>query len=216
MPDMYPPIDKIWLYHITHIKNLSSILEYDHLLAHNLIQAKSYTNIAHQNIQDRRHTKTIPCSKGGVLHDYVPFYFCRRSPMLYAIHKGQVSGYTGTQHDIIYLVAKATDLFESPLSWVFTSGHAVMEFSDFYTEIKDLNQIDWNLIEAEYWHDTDEDNDRKRRRQAEFLVHHKLPWSYIRGIAVYGEQQKQRVEAIINSRNNTHKPRAFIRQKWYY
>ncbi len=207
--------DKVWLYHITHLNNLPSILAQNHLLAHNLVQ-HAYTNIAHQNIQTRRHTKQIPCCEGGVLHDYVPFYFCRRSPMLYAIHKGQVVGYTGTQQDIIYLLANVADLYQTDLPWTFTDGHAAMDLSDFYTEIKDLNQIDWDLMNAEYWHDTDEDNDRKRRRQAEFLVHQKFPWSYIRAIAVYSEQQKQQVETILNSSLNTHKPRAVIRENWYY
>lgn len=145
--DMTPPLEKIWLYHITHIDNLAAILVQHHWLAHNLIQP-TYTNIAHQNIQTRRHTKHITCNTGGVLHDYVPFYFCRRSPMLYAIHKGTVAGYTGTQQDVIYLVANLADLQSSRLTWVFTDGHAAMGLSDFYTDIKDLNQIDWNLMEC--------------------------------------------------------------------
>lgn len=136
--------------------------------------------------------------------------------MLYAIHKGTVVGYTGTQQDVIYLVANLADLQSSRLTWVFTDGHAAMGLSDFYTDIKDLNQIDWNLMEADYWYDTVEDSDRKRRRQAEFLVHQRLPWSYIRGIAVYSEQQKQQVETIMNNNSNTHRPNAIIRKNWYY
>jgi hypothetical protein len=71
-------------------------------------------------------------------------------------------------------------------------------------------------MEADYWYDTVEDSDRKRRRQAEFLVHQRLPWSYIRGIAVYSEQQKQQVETIMNNNSNTHRPNAIIRKNWYY
>lgn len=35
-----------------------------------------------------------------------------------------------------------------------------------------------------YWNDTPEDGDRKRRRQAEFLVYTSLPWRLIEEIGV--------------------------------
>lgn len=56
-------------------------------------QRIGYTNIAHQNIQDRRAYRQVPFDPGGVLHDYVPFYFAPRSPMLYTISRGNVVGY---------------------------------------------------------------------------------------------------------------------------
>ena len=40
--------------------------------------------------------------------------------------------------------------------------------------------IDWELMESKYWHDTDEDNSRKRRREAEFLIHKFCPWTLVK------------------------------------
>ncbi len=81
---------EILLYHITDFNNLESILEEGKLLASNVVKEKGfeYENIAHNNIQSRRLMKAVPLPPHGDLHDYVPFYFAPRSPMLYAIHKG--------------------------------------------------------------------------------------------------------------------------------
>jgi ssDNA thymidine ADP-ribosyltransferase, DarT len=95
------------IYHITHIDNLESILSEGGLLAYNVMleTQTNYTNIAYENIQDRRATIRVPCGGCGVLHDYVPFYFAPRSPMLYTINRGNVKSYTQGQSTVIHLVS---------------------------------------------------------------------------------------------------------------
>jgi hypothetical protein len=44
-------------------------------------------------------------------------------------------------------------------------------------------------MKARYWNDTDRDGDRKRRRQAEFLVRDFCPWQFIKLIGVCDEQR---------------------------
>lgn len=205
----------IWLYHITHINNLPNILVQGGLLANNVLQSQ-YTNIAHEGIQARRHTTQVSCGPGGVLHDYVPLYFCKRSPMLYAIKNNLVARYSGGQSDIVYLVVRFENVEKSDLSWVFTDGHATMALSDFYSTTEELINIDWELMKAPYWHDTDEEPDRKRRRQAEFLVHERLPWSVVSGVGVYDEAHKQQVESIFNELAVQHRPNVKALPKWYY
>lgn len=156
------------IYHITHIDNLESILSEGGLLAYNVMleTQTNYTNIAYENIQDRRATIRVPCGGGGVLHDYVPFYFAPRSPMLYTINRGNVKSYTQGQSTVIHLVSYVENIEVAGLSFVFTDGHAVMAFTDFFDDLNYLSAIDWDVMESRYWNDTNEDNDRKRRRQA--------------------------------------------------
>lgn len=73
------------IYHITHIDNLTSILNLGGLMANSRLRRQriNYLDIAHERIQDRRARTSVPCGAGGVLHDYVPFYFAPRSPMLF-------------------------------------------------------------------------------------------------------------------------------------
>ena len=97
------------IYHITHKDNLSGIVSRGGIFAQSQMEHESveYVDIAHRRIQDRRSETPVPCGPGGCLHDYVPFYFAPKSPMLYAIKMGNVEGCSASQTNIIYLVSSA-------------------------------------------------------------------------------------------------------------
>lgn len=204
------------IYHITHMQNLAGIIARGGLIAQSgqASQGVSYCNIAHSTIQDRRSRTPVPCGPGGNLHDYVTFYFAPRSPMLYAIYRGNVDGCTAGQNDIVYLVSSAQRVHRSGSRYVFTDGHGIMALSDFYVDLKDLVQVDWRIMQDTYWADTNDDPDRKRRRQAEFLVHRNFDWNLVEEIAVLSQLEKNRVGSILNAA--VHKPPILIRPDWYY
>lgn len=174
------------IYHITHINNLPSILNSGGLIANSRLRQQqiNYLDIAHGHIQDRRAKKPVPCSKRGFLHDYVPLYFAPRSPMLYAIYKGNVEGYAEGQNPAIHLVTEAEAIAANNLAFAFTDGHAVMAYADFYDDLQRLDVIDWTLMKSKYWSNTLEDPDRRFRRQAEFLVHQFCPLYLITEVGV--------------------------------
>ncbi|MUG92048.1 DUF4433 domain-containing protein [Scytonema sp. UIC 10036] len=194
------------IYHITHVDNLPSIIKSDGLIANSRLrqQQTKYLDIAHGNIQDRRARKRVPCGVGGYLHDYVPFYFAPRSPMLYAIHKNNVDIYKGGQQPILHLVSNVETVDAAGLSFVGTDGHAVMEYTDFFDKLEELRVVDWEIMKATYWHDTPEDGDRKRRRQAEFLIHQFFPWTLIQTIGVINNKIETQVREILQ--NSSHQP----------
>ncbi|MBW1802208.1 MAG: DUF4433 domain-containing protein [Deltaproteobacteria bacterium] len=204
------------IYHITHKDNLEGIIARGGLVAQSEMAKDpiSYCNIAHITIQDRRAYTPVPCGPGGNLHDYVPFYFAPRSPMLYAIHRGNVENCTAGQTDIIYLVSSAESVAASGLEFTFTDGHGIMTLSDFYDDFEDLDAIDWDVMKAKYWRDTDDDPDRKRRRQAEFLVYKEFPWDMVEMIAVMNSDIKINVGGILS--NAPQKPPIHVKPEWYY
>jgi hypothetical protein len=204
------------IYHITHKDNLEGIIARNGLFAQSVMAKDpvSYCNIAHSTIQDRRAQTPVPCGPGGDLHDYVPFYFAPRSPMLYAIYCGNVENCTAGQADIVYLVSSAETVAASELEFVFTDGHGTMALSDFYDDLESLGEIDWDVMKAVYWADTDDDPDRKRRRQAEFLVYRKFPWDRIEMIAVMNIKIKNQVEGIIPNGAKKHPIR--VKSDWYF
>lgn len=132
--------------------------------------------------------------------------------MLYAISRGGVEGYTEGQQPVIYLCSTAETVDEADRRWVFTEGHADMGYTDFFDDLRDLEKVDWPLMRERYWHDTNDDPDRKRRRQAEFLVHEFFPWELISYIGVYDRSVAERVGAIVNGEM----PEIGIRREWYY
>lgn len=204
------------IYHITNINNLTSILNSGGLIAHNTLQKTgiNYTNIAHQNIQYRRTTTNVPCSAGGTLHDYVPFYFAPRSPMLYTIHRGNVAGYAQWQKLVIHLVSTAQAVQAQGLAFAFTDGHGIIGYTQFSDDLNDLGIVDWEIMKARYWDDTDDDNDRKRRRQAEFLVHQFCPWTLITEIGVINNTIMSEVIQILQSFNQQTPVRVY--SSWYF
>lgn len=149
------------------------------------------------------------------MSDYVPFYFAPRSPMLFAIHRGNVEGYDGGQEGVLHLVSNAEAVDRAAdLQFCFTEGHAEMGFSEFFEDLHDLSKVDWRVMKALYWRDTEEDLDRKRRRQAEFLVHRFFPWPLVTQIAVMNDKVAHEVEKIIAECE--HKPTIVIERQWYY
>jgi prepilin-type processing-associated H-X9-DG protein len=204
------------LYHITHIDNIISILQSNGLLANSRLQQErtQFRDISYENIQGRRATKTVPCGVGGVLHDYVPFYFAPRSPMLYTIHKGNVPNYQGGQASVLHLVTTVEAIEAAGLNFAFTDGHAVMAYSDFYENLEDLERIDWDVMESRLWYDTNEDPNRKCKRQAEFLIHSYLPWNLVQEIGVINDSVRERICQILQNFGVSIPVRVY--PNWYY
>lgn len=117
-------------------------------------------------------------------------------------------------NEVVHLVAEAESVKNSQLIFAFTDGHAIMAYSDFYDDLNDLSQIDWQIMREKYWKDTDQDGDRKRRRQAEFLVHQFFPWTLIQEIGVINDKIKTKVETILQ--NYPYQPSVKKCSQWYY
>ncbi len=202
------------IYHITHMRNFERIIAGGGLVCDRKAQDVPHARIGHQHIKDRRMQRPVPLPPGGTLGDYVPFYFAPRSPMLYVIQKGQVEGYAGGQSEVVHLVSTVEAADKANLRWVFTEGHAVILFTGFFNDLQDLGRIDWAVMRSRYWFDTNDDPDRERRRQAEFLVHDFFPWELISHIGVCNRDTQLLVaQALENSR---HKPSAAVERSWYY
>lgn len=103
------------IHHITHIANLASIIERGELACDAAVERENLCeqSIAYDSIKERRRNRLVETlagkkiAAGGVLPDYVPFYFSNRTPMLGAIHRGLVPAFQGRQNDVVYLVSTA-------------------------------------------------------------------------------------------------------------
>ena len=206
------------IFRLIHVDNLAGILQREGIYAPNHVPQDGiiYRAIHHQHIQERRTMRGVPCGPGGVIHDYVPFYFGRLPPMLLALRDGYVSGYNEGQEPLIYLEASAQDVAAEGAGFVFTDGHGVMVFTAFYDDLARLDEVDWQMVQQRYWADTFEDPDRKRRKQAEFLIYRFCPWSVVRILGVMTPRMQQKVEAILDAGNPEHRPVVQVRRGWYY
>jgi hypothetical protein len=136
--------------------------------------------------------------------------------MLLNLKTGRIAGYNEGQEPLIYLLTTAQTVQQAGVRFVFSDGHGLATFTDWYDDLARLDEVDWAIVKAKYWPDTPEDNDRQRRKQAEFLVWQSLDWSLLHGIAVLNAAMKQRVQIILNQFPQRKQLRIAIRSNWYY
>lgn len=204
------------IYYITHIQNLALIAAAGALWCDRQVQASGLVprSIAHGHIKARREAVEVPLPPHGSLADYVPFYFCPRSPMLYAIERGQVPGHAGGQAVIAHLELDANALLTAGLLCIHTDGNAASLPRQFFDSRDGFASLSWDVIRATMWRDTAEDNDRKRRKQAELLVHREVPWAHVIRIGVIDASAAAAVHNALHGQ--PHQPVVEVRRDWYY
>jgi len=220
--------DPVRLFHITAIDNLRAICKTGKLICKNegAAQGSHYQNIAHTGAQGARSLKDVPIPPGGNIHDYVPFYFAPRSPMLCAIHNGRVEGCTLQQSDIIHFETTVPRVIAHESDIVFYDRNATLQFSVAYTDISLLaTEVAWDLLTesprldgfCKYFQNrpsVDGYVDRMERRLAEFLVKNSLPINCITRIGVSNEETAEEVRRILVETGV--KLKAEVMRDWYF
>ena len=189
------------LFHITHISNLRSIVT-DGLYCDSAMtdSQRSVMEIGHPEIKAGRRDRLVPLPPGGVVADYVPFYFAARSPMLYVIARGTVPDYDGGQNQVVYLVTSVEAVSTHGLRYVFSDRNAALRYARYADDPQLLDQhIDWELMEARSWANTLDEPDRKERRMAELLVHRHVPWQTIHRVVTKDEGLAQHARNVLDS-----------------
>jgi hypothetical protein len=199
-----------------HVDNLGVCLGRGALHAPNYVpnDGLPYRTIHRIDVQGKRRVHEIRRGPGGTIHDYVAFYFGPRSVMLYQLQTGWVGGYDEGQEPLIHLMSTCQAIEAAGRRYVFADGHGLARFTDWYDDLGQLGEVDWEAVYARHWHDTREDMDRQRRKQAEFLVHRSCPIDLITGIGVYNAAARDRVEAELEIRGVTRT--VAVHPEWYY
>lgn len=108
---------------------------------------------------------------------------------------------------------------------MFTDLHAALDYAHFFGTLEDLKEIAWDLFHespqldgyCQYWmskHTPAKYAQRKEIRQAEFLVHERLPLAAITQIAVRNDNMEARVRAALAGTN--WQPDIVRHPGWYY
>ena len=179
-----------------HIDNLSHVWQHGITKIDSVNANAFYRPIGDNSLINNRTNFAMP--NGRLLGSYIPFYFWSRMPMLYVIQKG-FNGVTATSpENIVYCITTVEQIIDHEIDYVFTDGHAVDRFSSFYfpEQISDIEEIiDFKAVKDPFWKD-DNDLDKKRRKEAEFLIASDIPMSAINGFAVYSQNAKNQLLAL--------------------
>lgn len=191
-------INGLWVFRIIPIQNLERDLKKGLYSKNNAPEDPGRIVMGNKEIIGERDKRIVKCYPDTVVNDYVPFYFSVRTPMLYNIITGQGVPRMD-QKDIVYLCCKMTDLTSLTKPWCFTDGNAAKRITKFYNDLAHIDKIDWVSIQSEDFRhvNADGDEDRIRKKHAEFLVKDRVPRSKIAGLAVLNNQVKTEVEDIV-------------------
>jgi len=197
------------IYHITHVGNLVGIIGEGGLWCdrERIARGLTTTNIGHLHIKQRRLCRPVTTSAGGTLGDYVPFNFCPRSVMLYAVSRGH-QDYAGGQESVVHLVSSVAQVIAAGRAWVFTDRHAELAHALHFDDLAQLADLPWEAIGEGYWVDV------KEEKQAEFLVRDFFPWTSVVEIGVQTARAADQVQSAI--KGATHQPPVNVQPTWYY
>jgi len=173
------------------------------------------TTIGMAKIKRRRMNENILQSHFGVfVGDFVPFYFCPRSVMLYLLAQGNhpEMDYRGGQGPILHLVADLQTVVdwadEKNKKWAFTLSNAGSSYFEDRNDLNRLNELDWRAIQARDWKNC------RDAKQSEFLLEEQFPWELVEGIGVHSPEMAQRVSGLLSG--HSHRPSVTIQKDWYY
>ena len=207
------------IYHITHLQNLVQIVG-DAVLwsdSEMLRQNRSCTVVGMSEIKRRRLEEIeVNCHPGCRVGQFVPFYFCPRSVMLYLLYQGNHVDltYRGGQSPIVHLeadldrVVQWAQQYSRP--WAFSKVNAGTRYSKFFNDPAGLQGLDWQSIDAQDWKAAFV----KEAKQAEFLVFESFPWTLVERIGVIDATRQAAVAAIVSGA--AHAPPIQLRRDWYY
>lgn len=199
------------IFHITHVDNLPKIIAAGALWSDARVRATRApaANVGLQNLKDRRLQTPVRVGARGMVGDYVPFYFCERSVMLYLLYRGH-ENYRGGQEPIVHLVSDVQAAVSSGRPWAFTDRNAATFYAQHFDDLGDLDKVGWEAMPQRIWNDPN----IKELRQAEFLVHDTFPWRAVCEVAVMTPALRQRVGVALAA--SSHCPPVTVRRDWYY
>jgi hypothetical protein len=200
---------QVLIYHITDVENLPGILIDDGLHSDAVMAQTNPTVIGYNHIKLRRLTEiTVPCCNNRFVGEFVPFYFCPRSPMLYTINRGNTGRPLGCQDTIVHLVSNVGIAVGLGQAWAISDGNAGAFPTSFYANLSALKGLDWPAIRASNW------QGKTHEKSAEFLLEDFFPWTCIQQIGCHNSKVAQQVTALIQ--NNNHQPSVDVQPTWYY
>jgi len=192
--------EKALIFRIVHVENVPWIL--DHGLHSHLSpeQDPNYLNIGNKDLIGHRAQRLVPIPPGGVLSNYVPFYFTPFSPMMLNIKTGHGGITLRNNRDIVIFVSSIHRLAELGLPFVFTNQHAYTVDAEFFSGTGDLGRIDWKLLQSRNFKTDDADPGKSSRYQAEALVHRHVPLAALHGVGCYNDEVRLRLQSMVESR----------------
>lgn len=210
-PNLNP--DKALIWRIVHRDNVLWTLDNGLHCGNSSVKCPTWVHIGNLELIVKRSTYPVPVAPGGCLNDYVPFYFTPFSVMMRNINTGWGVKQRPNE-EIVILVSSMWRLQQLGVPFLFTDSHAFNTWANFYSDLADLDKIDWPLLQRRDFRRDPENPAKFERYQAEALVFQHLPIQGILGIVCYTDVLRQQLEREVQSRGLAIPIHA--RTEWYF
>lgn len=211
----YPSLnpDKSLIWRIVHRDNLPWIWENGLHCGNGQARSPNWVNIGNADLITKRGTHPVPVPPGGVLNDYVPFYFTPFSAMMLNIRTGRGVPQRANE-EIVILVSSLSHLQNQRIPFLFTDMHAYYPWATFYSDPSDLDKIDWGILQRRDFRRDPDDPKKFERYQAEALAHRHCPVTALLGAVCYTESMKQQIDQQLAAHGLA--LRVYARTDWYF
>jgi hypothetical protein len=206
--------EKAWIFRIVHRDNVPWILDHGLHSRNSSIADPNYINIGNLELIDRRHHSSVPCPPGGTLGDYIPFYFTPFSPMLFNIKTGWGGIRKRSNDEIVILTSTLHALKKKDVRFIFTDRHAYLKAAKFFSDLADLDEIDWTILQNRDFKKDPDDLGKFERYQAEALIHKHLPCDGLLGMVCYSDSVAETLTELVQERGLDLQIAA--RRNWYF
>ncbi len=205
------------IYHIVHLDRLESIASDGFLWSDKEILSRTIggTTIGMGKIKERRLRLPVKCHLQTKVGEFVPFYYCPRSIMLYLIHMRNFEvAFKDGQEPIIHLEFDLNRVMQwanaNERRWAIALSNAGAAYTEFRDSLAGLAEINWEAVS-----NTDfRPSKIKEGKQAEFLVFQSVPWNLVDRVGVYDGNVQRRVQNMIKGYG--HQPTTEVQPSWYY
>jgi hypothetical protein len=206
--------ERALIFRITHRDNVPWFLQHGLHCPNSKTRDPKHVSIGNPELIEKRKGRIVPIAPGGSLSDYVPFYFTPHSPMLYNIRTGWGGIRKCENKDIVILVASLHDLEKQKVRFVFTDRHAFLQTAQFFGSLKQLNEIDWIILQGRDFKRNENDPGKVERYQAEALIHSGMPIAGLRGIVCHSDAVVDQINQACAQRNLSVK--VIKKPEWYF
>jgi hypothetical protein len=190
-----------WVFRIVHITNVTWILDNGLHCRNSNAADPCFVQIGNADLIDRRRYRPLKGPYGGVLGDYIPFYFTPLSLMFYNIKTGWNGIQKRNNSEIAILVASLHDLKKANRSFVFTDRHAYLKTAQVFDDLGHLDKIDWTVLQRRDFKRDPENPEKVERYEAEALMHRHLPCDALREIVCWNAENATALQSEITKRN---------------
>lgn len=189
--------ERALIFRIIHRKNLPWVLRHGLHCGNSAVRSPDWVSIGRQELIDKRARWPVDAPPGGVLNDYVPFYFTPFSVMMHNITTGWHGVQRYPKSDILILVADLRRLLALGLTLLFTDCHANTPLVNYYSDLAHLDRIDWSILQSRDFKRDPEDPGKFQRYQAETLVYQHCPLRGLSGIVCHSAATRIYVEQAL-------------------